>query len=200
VNTAGSLGLLGDSRPILTGALEPTLRAAVPSWPHVTAAYLGAANGDEPQHFALFAAAMNGMGLKDAHHVVDDAAPLERAALIFLAGGNPLLGLGRLRDAGLLARVATRHREGAVVLGSSAGAILLGARVWDGTDRASVVDGARLVPFAMGAHAEPDWTELRALCDIEPGLRGVGLRSGGGVWWSAGVKQAIATGYEEVAP
>jgi peptidase E len=199
--SGGVLVLLGDSRPLFSKMLLAYMQRR---WPHIAdvrAVYLGAANGDETAYFELFAGAMDAHGIRYVTHVrcddVSTHALVDAAELVFLAGGDPLRGLRSLIAHGLLERVVARHRAGAMLIGSSAGSMLLGARVWDGENVASIVDGARLVPFAMDAHAEPDWKSLRALCAHEPDLRGIGLCSGGGVCVEGEALTAIGNGWVE---
>ena len=202
MSTPGPIVLLGDSRLLFTNALQDPIAKALAPTPLASAraVYLGAANGDDTQHFKLFAAAMQAIGIKHARHVTPakpTPASLDEANLIFLAGGEALLGLRQLRGSGLLSRVVARQRAGAILIGSSAGAILLGTRVWDGTDPATLVEGPAIVPFAMDAHAAPEWVGMKALAAREPGLRMLGLQGGGGIWMRGDELVPIGAGYVE---
>jgi cyanophycinase-like exopeptidase len=198
---SGPLALLADSRLILTRALASNIAAAIApvALADARAAYLGACNDDDPRHFEIFVAAMHGVGVTYCHHVrsAHEAEHVDRAHLVFLAGGDPVRGLGVLRENGLLDRVLARHERGALLIGSSAGAMLLGARVWNGVDAA--IDGAALVSFAMEAHAEPAWPGMHALAKREPASIVYGLASGGGIWIEGKESQPLGAGYVSLA-
>ncbi|MDT5320345.1 MAG: hypothetical protein QOD88_2867, partial [Mycobacterium sp.] len=61
------------------------------------AAYIGASNGDRPEFYGIFEAAVDAIGITDRRMIdssfgPDDRAFLERAQLIVLAGGDVRLG------------------------------------------------------------------------------------------------------------
>ena len=61
------------------------------------AAYIGASNGDRPEFYEIFEAAMDAIGITDRRMIDSSFGPgdrafLERAQLIVLAGGDVRLG------------------------------------------------------------------------------------------------------------
>jgi cyanophycinase len=79
--------------------------------PH--AADIGAANGDDPAFFALFAAALAGIGIAECSMIrssfpAEDHARLAHADLILLAGRDVERGWQRLRAVGLPACLRRR--------------------------------------------------------------------------------------------
>jgi hypothetical protein len=148
-------------------------------------AYLGASNGDAPEFFDLFVAAMAEIGLYDCRHIpaepsAEDLAFLGEADLILLAGGDVWLGWTAFEKTGVKEKLSERYYAGALLIGISAGAIQLGLKGWDEED-GTVFDCLRLVPFVVDAHDEPSWTGLlRALPKAGEHARGFGIPSGGG--------------------
>lgn len=154
------------------------------------AAYLGASNGDHPDFYAIFTAAMEGVGITRCRMIptgptAEDLAWLGRADVVLLAGGDVGRGWDAFSASGLREAVVRRHREGAVVMGISAGAVQLGLLGWpQGKPAAELLFGTfGLVPFVVDAHAEEsDWEELRRVVGLRGGaLRGLGIPRGGGI-------------------
>jgi hypothetical protein len=149
------------------------------------AAYLGASNGDAPEFFDLFVAAMAEIDIRDCRHVPaqpssEDLAFLAEADLILLAGGDVWLGWTAFETTGVKDKLTERYYAGALLIGISAGAIQLGLKGW-GEEEDGVFDCLRLVPFVVDAHDEPAWTGLlRALPKAGEHARGFGIPSGGG--------------------
>ena len=167
-------------RPFLASVRE-LLRAQAPS-----AAYIGASNGDQPEFFDLFRSAMESIGITDSRMILrtlpeDDAAYLERADLIVLAGGDERAGWDAFRSTGIDAIVARRYRAGALVVGISAGAVQLGLRGdVEGVDRRPRLG---IVPYLIDVHREAhDWTHLKRAV-AEQGVTGLGIPSGGGAFF-----------------
>lgn len=157
------------------------------------AAYIGASNGDRPEFFSIFQAAMEGIGVRQSRMVPsepsdEDRAFLDAANLILLAGGDPILGWQVLERNGMRDAVARRYYEGALLCGVSAGAAQLG---WDicaqgdnGGDGGSRVAATfRFVPSLIDVHDERnDWKALRyAARKLEPGVKAIGIPLGGGM-------------------
>jgi len=164
-------GLLGEG----AGSAERAPRAA----------YLGASNGDAPEFFQLFRAAMEQIDVRDCHHVparpaARDLELLDGADLILLAGGEVRRGWDAFKAAGIDQKLIERYYAGALLLGVSAGAVQLGLRGWDEAgERTS--DMLRLVPFVVDVHDEPGWGRLlRAVPRAGEHARGLGVPSGGG--------------------
>src|SRR5215472_1459840 len=112
-------------RPFLARAAE-LLAADGVSGP-VRAAYLGASNGDAPEFYDLFVAAMAEIGIADCRLIptavaAEDHAYLESADLILLAGGDVERGWRAFEHAGLPPKLLARYYAGALLVGISAGA------------------------------------------------------------------------------
>ena len=176
----------GD-RPFLD-CLHTLLRTDAGAAP-LRAAYLGASNGDEPAFYEVFTGAMELAGITHCRMIPsrpsdEDRAWLARAHVILLAGGDPLLGWEAFQNNGVEPLLRARYREGAVLLGISAGAMHLGTRAW----REAPPPGdlplfpvLGLAPFIVGVHEAPDWKELkRAMQAAGPGACGIGIPFGGG--------------------
>ncbi|HKG61438.1 MAG TPA: Type 1 glutamine amidotransferase-like domain-containing protein [Pyrinomonadaceae bacterium] len=149
------------------------------------AAYIGASNGDNPDFYAIFVAAMNGVGVFDCRMIPAavfeaDLAFLNDADIILLAGGDVELGWQTFVSNGLSTHIVRRYSEGATLIGVSAGAVQLGlcGLAADG----SVIETLKLVPFVIGAHEESDnWKTTTELLRLSgPETRAIGLPAGGG--------------------
>jgi cyanophycinase len=160
------------------------VRAELGPGPH-RAAYLGASNGDVPEYYDIFVAAMESIDLRVCRMIPSapsavDRAFLDEARVILLAGGDPARGMRVLRDNGLAERIVTRYAAGAVIIGVSAGAVQLGQHIPD-PEGGAPMDGFGLVPLVIAAHEEPEWATLAESVKAFGGsVRGVGLPLGGG--------------------
>lgn len=185
------LVLLADSQLLFwkdaTGArfLE-RLRRLIPE-DDPRAAYLGASNGDVPEYFELFRAAMADVGITRCRHVtaepkLNEQAFLESAELILLAGGDPLRGMESFRRHRLDRTLIERHLTGALLIGLSAGAVQLGLQgPRPGNGSGDAAGMLRLAPLVVDAHDEPEWAALqRAVQAGGPAVRGLGVPAGGG--------------------
>lgn len=180
------LYLLADSQLLFWVQRDrPLLEAAVAGLPHdapVSAAYIGASNGDRREFYEIFEAAVDAIGVTDRRMIDSsfgavDRAFLGRARLIVLAGGDVRAGWDTFVETGMRDVLLDRHAAGAVLVGVSAGAVQLGlcAPEPDGLEL------LRLVPMVVDAHDErDDWARLtRAIQAL--GGTGLGIPSGGGV-------------------
>jgi len=146
-------------------------------------AYLGASNGDAPEFYELFLAAMAEIGIHDCRHVParptpEDLAFLEEADLILLAGGDTRRGWTAFEESGVKEKLTERYYAGALLIGISAGAVQLSLKGWD---EDGLFDALRLVPFVVDVHSEPDWPDLhRVIPRAGEHARGFGIPSGGG--------------------
>ena len=149
------------------------------------AAYIGASNGDNPDFYAIFVAAMEGFGIFDCRMIPSavseaDLAFLNDADIILLAGGDVELGWRTFLSNGLSHHIVRRYSEGATLIGTSAGAVQLGlcGLAADG----SLIETLKLVPFIVGAHEESNnWKTTRDLLRLSPiNTRAIGLPTGGG--------------------
>ena len=163
-------------------------------------AYLGAANGDEPAYFQMAMIAFERAGLEQSacRHVKADSElsdrsfVAERAAVVILAGGDPLLAEDAFAASGMNDAILCAARAGALIVGTSAGAIHMG--LFGAPESVSLVAGHSpaqplvpnlcnalckslggsmhnplfrtlgLLPFAFGAHEEAsDWANFLAM-------------------------------------
>lgn len=149
------------------------------------AAYIGASNGDNPDFYAIFVAAMEGAGVFDCRMIPSavseaDFAFLNGADIILLAGGDVELGWRTFVSNGLNNLIVRRYFEGATLIGISAGAVQLGlcGLAADG----SLIETFKLVPFVIGAHEESNkWKTTMDLLRLSANnTTGIGLLTGGG--------------------
>jgi len=158
------------------------------------AAYLGASNGDNPDFYSIFAAAMDSIGITDHRMILstfpeEDRQFLDSSDLILLAGGDPLRGWRVFEQSGMREVITRRYFAGATLVGISAGAVQLGWAIGPDDRPPSAIDSDavhltfRLVPAILEAHGEADdWQMLRRLLDVSSlNVRGLGLPSGGGL-------------------
>lgn len=154
------------------------------------AAYVGASNGDAPEYYSIFEAAMAGAGVRNCRMILrsftpEDRAFLSEADLILLAGGDVERGWDVFVETGMREFVVRRYHEGAVLMGVSAGAVQLGlyASTESGTPAARPSGTFGLVPFVIDAHDEGrEWGRLRAAVGRLGGTaEGIGIPTGGGL-------------------
>ncbi len=164
------------------------------------AAYVGASNGDKPEFYELFLAAMQGIAIDDCRMIpsepsADDLEFFDQADLILLAGGDTELGWQTFEKNGLKQKIAERYYTGALLIGISAGAVQIGlsgiretpARTngsEEGSESSSTLfDTFKLVPLLIDVHQEPDWERLsHALPELGELVQGLGIPSGGGAF------------------
>lgn len=171
------------------------------------AAYLGASNGDDPDFYAIFLAAMEGIGPAECRLIpaapsAGEAAFLESADLVLLAGGDVERGWRAFQASGAREAVERRYRAGAVVVGVSAGAVQLGTAGWPARDPGAAFATWGLAPFVVDAHAEDeDWAELRAVVRARgEGARGIGIPRGAGlVYHPDGTVEAVRRALYELS-
>lgn len=163
------------------------------------AAYLGASNGDLPDFYSIFLAAVEGIGPSECRMIPaapsdEERAFVEGADVILLAGGDVDVGWRAFEASGMRDVVERRYREGAVLVGVSAGAVQLGTAGWPAGDPDAAFGTWGLAPFVVDAHAEADdWAELRAVVRARgEGARGMGIPRGGGLVYHAdGTLEAV---------
>jgi peptidase E len=173
------------------------------------AAYLGASNGDAPEYYSIFEAAMAGAGIHNRRMIprafrAEDRSFLGEADIILLAGGDVERGWGAFVETGMREFVLRRYYEGAVLMGVSAGAAQLGL-FWP-TGRAASpagrLDTFKLVPFVIAAHdAGRQWGRLRGALRLSGGaVRGIGIPAGGGmIYYPGGRVEAIRRPLHELS-
>jgi hypothetical protein len=153
------------------------------------AAYVGASNGDAPEFYSIFEAAMGGAGVHDRRMILrsftaEDQSFLKEADIILLAGGDVERGWNVFVETGMREFIVRRYYEGAVLMGVSAGAIQLGLGwVIERGSHAELLSTFELAPFVMDAHDEGQkWGRLRrAIRLLDGAAQGVGIPMGGGL-------------------
>jgi cyanophycinase len=154
------------------------------------AAYIGASNGDAPEFYLIFEAAMQGIGIHHcrmirASFTADDAAYLNEADIILLAGGDVAAGWNSFIETGIKGVIVRRYYEGAILLGISAGAVQLGlcGLIDTGQANEELLDTFKLLPFVIDAHDEQrEWARLkRAIRRLGGVAGGIGIPTGGGL-------------------
>jgi cyanophycinase-like exopeptidase len=141
-------------------------------------------------------------GERGAQPVEDALAVVGRADLVFVSGGDPVLGAKILASAGASVWLREAHARGVPTMGVSAGAIALGAwwADWpddDDGDAEEELDRTALLP-CIGVLAdcvfdthneEDDWDELRAVAKLaareKKRARFLGIPSGGALVFHA---------------
>jgi len=196
------LYLLADSQLLFVknggDSLAERIRADLDS-ANPKAAYIGASNGDQPEFYSLFQAAMESMGISNCRLVPsqpsrEDISFLENAELIVLAGGDVERGWQVFEQNGLKELVPRKRFDGAVLMGVSAGAVQLGLGCLSNAAQPKSLDMFRFAPFYVGAHDEEnDWWDLRALVNLsQADTRAIGIPAGGGaVYQSDGTLEPI---------
>jgi cyanophycinase len=183
-----SLYLLADSQPLfwrggefLTGLCQ----GAGNSQPNV--AYIGASNGDSPAAHGIFAAAFEPVTAGRTHWVqaqlpAADRRFLESADVIVLAGGDVEAGWNVFTGTGMRELIEQRYRDGAVLIGVSAGAVQFGryAAVPDANGGSRLLETFGLIDFIVDVHDEKrDWQTLAATIQLlEGSVRGLGIPHG----------------------
>src|SRR5215213_7851148 len=133
------------------------------------AAYVGAANGDEAQFYSIFTAAMQGIKVDNCRMIQSsfstaDAAFINEAEIILLAGGEVERGWDIFVKNGLQEVLTRRYYEGATLIGVSAGAIHLGSFGWREGELTgeNLIRTLGLVPFVIDVHEEKEgWERLK---------------------------------------
>jgi hypothetical protein len=196
------LYLLADSQLLFwkgdCDSLAERLRAELAT-SNPKATYIGASNGDQPEFYSLFRAAMESMGISNCHLVPsqpsrEDILFIDDADLILLSGGDVERGWHTFEENGLNEMVPRRRRDGAILIGVSAGAIQLGKGCLSNSAQPKHIDMFRFAPFYVSAHDEKnDWWDLRALINLsQADARAIGLPLGGGaVYYSDGTLEPL---------
>jgi cyanophycinase len=156
----------------------------------LSAAYIGASNGDRPEFYEIFEGAMDAIGVNnrrmiDSSFGPDDRAFLNGAQLIVLAGGDVRLGWTTFERTGMKDVILGRYTQGAILVGISAGAVQLGrcGIVETPESATELLDVFNLVPAVVDTHDErADWARLaRTVQALRGAATGLGIPSGSGV-------------------
>ncbi len=150
--------LLADSRPLFSDEIRDVLKGKS------RAAYIGAANGDQPEFYELFRGAMNNLGIEQCVHV--HARPsdeewhfLKQADFVLLSGGDVIMGISALLSGGFIETIRERFVDGCMLAGVSAGAIHLGKGYWN---ESAIAPCIGLIPFFIDVHADKShWSGLK---------------------------------------
>ncbi|MCA1565288.1 MAG: Type 1 glutamine amidotransferase-like domain-containing protein [Acidobacteria bacterium] len=154
------------------------------------AAYIGASNGDAPEFYLIFEAAMEGIGIHNCRMIrtsftAEDEAYLNEADIILLAGGDVAAGWKSFGEMGIKELIIRRYYEGAVLMGTSAGAVQLGlcGLIDTGQPPEELLDTFKLIPFVIDAHDEKrKWARLKRAIRLLDGVaKGIGIPTGGGL-------------------
>ena len=154
------------------------------------AAYIGASNGDAPEFYSIFEAAMEGIGVSTRRMIrasfpAEEREFLRQARIVLLAGGDVERGWKVLAETGMKDEVLSCYRNGAALVGVSAGAVQLGqhALIERGESSHQLLDSFELVPFVIDVHDEQrDWSRLSSTIRLLDGTKvGIGIPSGGGM-------------------
>lgn len=201
------LYLLADSQLFFAKSdgisLAEMLHADIDSASH-KAAYIGASNGDQPEFYTLFVAAMELVGITNCRMVPsqpsrEDLLFIEDAGLILLGGGDVEQGWQVFEQNGLKELITRKRVGGTTLIGVSAGAVQLGLGALGNSTQSNSgqpkqLGMFRFAPFYVGAHDEKnDWWDLRALVNLsQPDARAIGIPAGGGaVYYSDGTLEPI---------
>ncbi|MCA2245514.1 Type 1 glutamine amidotransferase-like domain-containing protein [Mycobacterium sp. WUMAC-067] len=173
----------GDGRLLLEAALD-----GLPRDKPLSAAYVGASNGDRPEFYEIFEAAVDAVGITDHCMIHSSFGPahrafLENTQLIVLAGGDVRLGWNTFEETGMKQTILDRYTKGAVLVGISAGAVQLGRYGIVESPGTELLDVFNLAPMVIDVHDErADWGRLsRTIQLLEGAATGLGTPSGGGV-------------------
>lgn len=160
-------------------------------------AYIGAAHGDS-QAFYLFISRMimaAGAGKVELVPLVKKKSDMEKAQsilrsadCIFMSGGDVEEGMHILTERSVIPLMRKRHEEGALIIGVSAGSIML-AKQWirwpdeNNIESAELFPCMNIAPVLCDTHGEEDdWNELHSLISLtEENQIGYGIPSGGAI-------------------
>lgn len=154
------------------------------------AAYIGVSNGDAPEYYDIFQAAMGAVGIRHCEMIpsafsAKHEAVLNDADIILLAGGDVVAGWRLMCESGMKDAIVRRYRDGATLIGVSAGAVQLGlyGLVDRGETGGELFETFKLFPFVVAAHDENgDWSALAHTVQLlQESARGIGIPAGAGL-------------------
>ena len=188
-------GCEGMDRAMLeaSGVPSPTL-LVVPTAAARENPALAAANG--VRHFAALGADAGALMVTEPAHANDEGliAPLESADVVYLTGGSPAHLLDVLSGSLLLERLLEAHRRGAVLAGSSAGAMVLGEwmrfRSW--RRALGVVPGVAVL--AHHERADPEAVAAELAGSAPDGIAVMGVDGKTGCLGQAGAWRVVGDG------
>ncbi len=101
--------------------------------------------------------------------------PIRHADIIYLTGGNPTYLLNTLRDSAAWAAILERWREGAMVIGSSAGAMVMGGQMQAGGTLVPALGLARRLAIWPHHRANKDAAAPTGLAELGEDLMALGI-------------------------
>ena len=143
-----------DGSHLFLGRIREQLDSLSPK-----AAYIGASNGDSPEFYSLFQAAMSGIDVPLCRMIPsspseEDRKFLASADLVLLAGGDVAEGWNVFEKNGMKEMIAQKRYDGSVLVGVSAGAVQLGlATLLESTTMTKRLL-FQFTPFHVEAHDE----------------------------------------------
>jgi len=187
--------------------LQMALRELDKTKPSV--AYIGAAHGDSMMFYSFIKRLIVAAGagkvelvplVKKKSNMEEAQTILESSDCIFVSGGDVSEGMRVLTERSVIPLIKKRYNEGALIIGVSAGSIML-AKQWinwpDENDEASaeLFPCMNIAPVLCDTHGEADeWNELQSLLRLTEGDQiGYGIPSGGAMLiYSDGAIEAIS--------
>ena len=141
-------------------------------------------------YFTRLGASASSLMALDARQANDERllAPVDAADVIYYTGGSPSHLLATLAGSLLLDKTKRALERGAVVAGSSAGAMVMGSwmRFEDWTETLGIVPGVATLPHHEGSEPDAVATELAATAPSDLHVLGIDGRTccfrSGGVW------------------
>ncbi len=135
------------------------------------AAYIGASNGDQPEYYEIFVAAMENIGATSYQFIQSEFTENEReflqsSNLILLAGGDVKLGWSVMQATGMKDILVERYKNGALLLGISAGAVQLGKLGAEliCNNGINLFNTLHLVPYLISCHEElNEWRSAKQI-------------------------------------
>ena len=187
--------------------LQMALRELGKTKPSVS--YIGAAHGDSLMFFLFIKRMITAAGAgkvelvplaKKKSNMEKAQSIIESADCIFVSGGDVAEGMRVLTEKSVVPLIKKRYNEGALIIGVSAGSIML-AKQWinwpDENDEASaeLFPCMNIAPVLCDTHGEEDkWDELHSLLRLTADDQiGYGIPSGGAMRISSdGTVEAIS--------
>ena len=174
-----------------------------------TVAYIGAAHGDSLMFFLFIKRLITAAGagkvelvplVKKKSDIEKAQSIIQSADCIFVSGGDVKEGMRVLTERSVIALIKKRYNEGALIIGVSAGSIMLAKQWIDWPDEnneasAKLFPCMNIAPVLCDTHGEEDeWNELHSLMRLAEGDQiGYGIPSGGAMRISPdGVVEAIS--------
>jgi len=155
------------------------------------AVYIGASNGDQPEFYELFIAAMKNIDIPNCSKIssdfnAEDEKNIDNADIILLAGGDVEVGLNVLETTGMGQKIVEKYNQGTVtIIGVSTGAIQLGWECLTGNeDKKEIRNAIQIVPFIVdtGGNYFLEWKNLKSMIETSKTMkRGIAIPSGSGI-------------------